>query len=152
MADPPYLGRGSFESLSNELIWWQVERLRRDPAKLEQVYHAVERSEFQKATAIAGSSNDSVLRVLWFGLSHQDQSLLGAFQAAAGIEAGARRALRSWCSTPSSRSRRSSPPRHRHRPDEGFLQDRPAALTEEAIGGGIAEALIATPRPASPSP
>jgi biopolymer transport protein ExbB len=127
------------------LIWWQTEALRREPGKLEQVYSALEKNELENAAEIAGTSKDSVLRVLWFGLSQQHRSSLqGAFQVAAGIElerAGrfvvvldtivTLAPLLGLLGTVTGLMK-------------AFFKLGTAELSEQAIGGGIAEALIAT--------
>jgi biopolymer transport protein ExbB len=126
-------------------IWWTIESRRRERGKLEQVLGALEKNDITGAAEIAGSSKDSVLRVLWFGLSQQDRSSLqGAFQAAAGIElerAGrfvvvldtivTLAPLLGLLGTVTGLMR-------------AFFKIGAAELTEESIGGGIAEALIAT--------
>jgi biopolymer transport protein ExbB len=94
---------------------------------------------------IAGSSTDALLRVLWFGLSQQNKSsLTGAFQAAAGIElerAGrfvvvldtivTLAPLLGLLGTVTGLIK-------------AFFKIHSVELSEEAVGGGIAEALIAT--------
>jgi biopolymer transport protein ExbB len=125
-------------------IWWQIETFRRDPAKLQQVFTAVEKNQFDEALELAGSSQDSILRVIWFGLCHRIGSLQGAFQAAAGIElerAGrfivvldtivTLAPLLGLLGTVTGLMK-------------AFFKLGTAELTEQAIGGGIAEALIAT--------
>ena len=126
-------------------IWWQTESFRRERGKLDQVYGALEKNDTAVAARIAGSTNDSVLRVLWFGLSQQSKSSLqGAFQVAAGIEL--QRAgrfvvvldtivtlapLLGLLGTVTGLMK-------------AFFKLGATELSEEAIGGGIAEALIAT--------
>ena len=126
-------------------IWWQTETFRREPAKREQVFAALEKNDSQAAAEIAASSTDAVLRVLWFGLSHRDiTSLQGAFQVAAGIElerAGrfvvvldtivTLAPLLGLLGTVTGLMK-------------AFFKLGSAELSEQAIGGGIAEALIAT--------
>jgi len=126
-------------------IWWQTELRRREPGKREQVYQALEKNEVKQAVALAATSQDAILRVLWFGLSHwQKSSLQGAFQAAAGIElerAGryvvgldtivTLAPLLGLLGTVTGLMR-------------AFFKLGGAELSEQAIGGGIAEALIAT--------
>jgi biopolymer transport protein ExbB len=125
-------------------IWWQVETHRREPGKLESVFTAVEKNQFDEALELAASSQDSILRVVWFGLCHRTGSLQGAFQAAAGIElerAGrfvvvldtivTLAPLLGLLGTVTGLMR-------------AFFKLGTAELTEQAIGGGIAEALIAT--------
>jgi biopolymer transport protein ExbB len=126
------------------LLWWEIQRRRHEPAKLQEVYNLLAKRKVDEATAVAGTSDDAVLRVLWFGLSHKSNSLQGALQAAAGIELS--RAgrflvgldtvvtlapLLGLLGTVTGLMR-------------AFFKLGTTELTERAIGGGIAEALIAT--------
>lgn len=126
-------------------LWWWTEAKFREPQKLEEVFAALEKNDVKGAVAIAGASKDAVLRVLWFGLSQQGKATLqGAFQVAAGIElerAGRFIVVLDTIVTLS--------------PLLGllgtvtglmkaFFKLGGAELSEQAIGGGIAEALIAT--------
>jgi biopolymer transport protein ExbB len=125
--------------------WWLTEERRRERGKLEEVYAALEKKDVAGAAQIAGSSKDAVLRVLWFGLSQQSRSSLqGAFQVAAGIElerAGrfvvaldtivTLAPLLGLLGTVTGLMK-------------AFFKFGAAEVSEEAIGGGIAEALIAT--------
>jgi biopolymer transport protein ExbB len=128
-----------------KLSWWFVETRRREPAKVEQVLDALDKKEIMLAIQLAGSSEDAVLRVLWFGLTRWGvASLQGAFQVAASIElerAGRYVVMLDTVVTLA--------------PLLGllgtvtglmkaFFKLNGAELSEEAIGGGIAEALIAT--------
>jgi biopolymer transport protein ExbB len=126
-------------------IWWRTEAFRREPEKRERVFAALSKVDIKEAAEIAGSSQDIVLRVLWFGLSQPDKSAIaGAFQAAAGIElerAGrfvvvldtivTLAPLLGLLGTVTGLMK-------------AFFKLGATELTEEAIGGGIAEALIAT--------
>ena len=124
-------------------IWWFSERRQREPAKVEQVMAALEKREIKTAAAIAGTSKDALLRVLWFGLNN-NTSLQGALQVAAGIElerAGrfvlvldtivTLAPLLGLLGTVTGLMK-------------AFFKIGTAVLSEQAIGGGIAEALIAT--------
>jgi biopolymer transport protein ExbB len=126
-------------------IWWTVESRRREPGKLDHVLGLLEKNDVEAAAEVAHNSGDAVLRVLWFGLSRRDlSSLQRAFQVAAGIElARAGRyivvldtivtlaPLMGLLGTVTGLMR-------------AFFKLGAVELTEEAIGGGIAEALIAT--------
>jgi len=68
------------------LIWWTMERRKRDPEKVEKVYEAIQKGEMKVASGLARSSEDPVLRVIWHGLNHYYASLEGALQVAAGME------------------------------------------------------------------
>ena len=124
-------------------IWWFSEHRKREPAKVEQVMAALEKGEIKTAAEIAGTSTDALLRVLWFGLNNKT-SLQGALQVAAGIElerAGrfiivldtivTLAPLLGLLGTVTGLMK-------------AFFKIGSAELSEQAIGGGIAEALIAT--------
>jgi biopolymer transport protein ExbB len=68
------------------ILWWSSEARKRDPEKLGQVYSALEKNDLKVASGIARTSEDAVLRVIWHGLNHHYASLEGALQIAAGIE------------------------------------------------------------------
>src|SRR5207302_2097879 len=59
----------------------------RDPETLEKVLAAMENGDFKAASALAKDSEDPVVRLIWHGLNHyQQSSLQGALQVAAGVE------------------------------------------------------------------
>ena len=66
------------------LIWWTMERRKRDPDKVEKVYAAIQKGDIKVASGLARTSDDPVLRVIWHGLNHYFASLEGALQVAAG--------------------------------------------------------------------
>jgi biopolymer transport protein ExbB len=125
-------------------IWWRGETKKRDLLLLDQVFAALEKKDIGKASSLAGGSQDSVLRVLWYGLNHSHSSFQGALQVSAGIEL--KRAgrfivvldtivtlapLLGLLGTVSGLM-------------SAFFKLGNTELSEEAITGGIAEALIAT--------
>jgi len=125
-------------------IWWIIESRRRDPEKLDKVYAALESGDIKTASAYARNSRDPLLRVIWHGLNHYHASLQGALQVAAGIElerAGrfivvldtivTLAPLLGLLGTVTGLIR-------------AFFKLGDVELSEQAIGGGIAEALIAT--------
>ena len=67
-------------------FWWVRESSRREPKKMEEVLAALEACDVDAATKIAADSTDSVIRMVYRGLSHVNTSLEGALQLAAGIE------------------------------------------------------------------
>jgi biopolymer transport protein ExbB len=67
-------------------FWWLRESSRRDPKRMEEVLAALEASDVEAATKIAGGSTDPVIRMIYRGLNHVNTSLEGALQLAAGIE------------------------------------------------------------------
>jgi biopolymer transport protein ExbB len=126
------------------LVWWSKERRKREPAKVEKVYEAIQKGDLKGATGLAQSSEDPVLRVIWNGLNHYYASLEGALQVAAGteIERAGRfivvldtivtlAPLLGLLGTVTGLMK-------------AFFKLGSAELSESAISGGIAEALIAT--------
>jgi len=125
-------------------IWWTLERRRLEADKLDQVYGALENGDRSSASTYARNSHDPRLRVIWHGLNHHHSSLQGALQVAAGIEL--KRAgrfivvldtivtlapLLGLLGTVTGLMK-------------AFFKLGDVELSEQAIGGGIAEALIAT--------
>jgi biopolymer transport protein ExbB len=126
------------------MIWWTMERRKRDPEKLEKVYAAIQKGDLKVASGLARTSEDPVLRVVWHGLNHYYASLEGALQVAAGMEierAGrfivildtvvTLAPLLGLLGTVTGLMR-------------AFFRLGSTELNEAAISGGIAEALIAT--------
>ncbi len=126
------------------LIWWMMEGRKRDPDKVEKVYEAIQKGEIKVASGLARSSEDPVLRVVWHGLNHYYASLEGALQVAAGMEierAGrfivildtivTLAPLLGLLGTVTGLMK-------------AFFKLGSTELSESAISGGIAEALIAT--------
>jgi biopolymer transport protein ExbB len=126
------------------VLWWTMEARKRDNDKLNQVYAALEKSDLKVASGIARTSEDPFLRVIWHGLNHHFASLEGALQVAAGIEierAGrflvvmdtivTLAPLLGLLGTVTGLMR-------------AFFKLGNSELSEGAITGGIAEALIAT--------
>jgi len=125
-------------------IWWRGEAQKRDLLRLDQVFAALEKKDIGQASSLAGGSQDSVLRVLWYGLNHSHSSFQGALQVSAGIEL--KRAgrfivvldtivtlapLLGLLGTVTGLM-------------SAFFKLGDTELSEDAITGGIAEALIAT--------
>jgi biopolymer transport protein ExbB len=125
-------------------IWWNNHRRKRDNAKLDQVFGFLEEGNVVDASTIARQSHDPRLQVIYHGLNHHHSSLEGALQIAAGIEierAGrfivvldtivTLAPLLGLLGTVTGLMR-------------AFFKLGDAELSEQAITGGIAEALIAT--------
>ena len=125
-------------------IWWNAHRRKRDNAKLDQVFGLLEDGNVVDASTIARQSHDSRLQVIYHGLNHHHSSLEGALQIAAGIEierAGrfivvldtivTLAPLLGLLGTVTGLMR-------------AFFKLGDTELSEQAITGGIAEALIAT--------
>ena len=68
------------------LFWWAAQTARRDPAKLDQVYAALEQGNVPAAINIARASKDPLVRTVWHGLNHVHASVEGALQVASGVE------------------------------------------------------------------
>jgi len=134
----------AFSVIVERAIWWTLESRRRDTEKLDQIYGALENGDVKSASAYARNSRDPILRVIWHGLNHYHASLQGALQVAAGIEL--KRAgrflvvldtivtlapLLGLLGTVTGLMK-------------AFFKLGDVELSEQAIGGGIAEALIAT--------
>src|SRR5437764_2752016 len=67
-------------------FWWGGRWFRRDPKRIEKVFTAIENGDTTEASRLSRGSRDPVLRMMWNGLNHQQASLQGALQVAAGIE------------------------------------------------------------------
>lgn len=134
----------AFSVIVERAIWWTLESRRRETDKLDQIYGALENGDLKSASAYARNSQDPLLRVIWHGLNHYHASLQGALQVAAGIEL--KRAgrflvvldtivtlapLLGLLGTVTGLMK-------------AFFKLGDVELSEQAIGGGIAEALIAT--------
>jgi biopolymer transport protein ExbB len=126
------------------IVWWVIESRKRDDATLDQVYGLIEEGNVVDASTNARQSHDARLRVIYHGLNHYHASLEGALQVAAGIEierAGrflvvldtivTLAPLLGLLGTVTGLMR-------------AFFRLGDAELSEQAITGGIAEALIAT--------
>lgn len=126
------------------VIWWIAHGRRREAAKLDKVFGFLEDGNVVDASTIARQSHDPRLQVIYHGLNHHHSSLEGALQIAAGIEierAGrflvvldtvvTLAPLLGLLGTVTGLMR-------------AFFKLGDAELSEQAITGGIAEALIAT--------
>jgi biopolymer transport protein ExbB len=126
------------------LIWWTMEQRQRDPEKLDKVYSSIKKGELKVASGLARTSNDPILRVIWHALNNFYASPEGALHVAAELEI--ERASRfiivldtivtlapllGLIGTVTGLMR-------------AFFKLGNTELSEAAISGGIAEALIAT--------
>jgi biopolymer transport protein ExbB len=68
------------------LFWWTREGSRRDPAKLDKVYGALEQGNISAAANLARGSSDPLIRTVWHGLNHVHSSVEGALQVSTGEE------------------------------------------------------------------
>jgi biopolymer transport protein ExbB len=68
------------------LVWWTIERARRNPNKLDQVYAALEEGNVAAASSLARGSKDPIIRTVWHGLNHVHSSVEGALEVASGVE------------------------------------------------------------------
>ena len=126
------------------LVWWIVESRKRDDAKLDSVYVKLEEGNVVDASTIARQSHDPRLRVIYHGLNHYHASLEGALQIAAAIElkrAGRYLVLLDTVVTLAPLLGLLGTVTGLMR---AFFKLGDSELAQEAITGGIAEALIAT--------
>lgn len=70
----------------DRIIWWTAHAAHREPAKLEEVYGALEEGNISAASAAAKDARDPVVKVLWHALNHHHASLEGALTVASGAE------------------------------------------------------------------
>ena len=75
-----------FAVIAERGIFWFLLGRRRDMAQLENTLGAMENSDFKAAVAQTQGSNDPVVRMIYYGLTHMHGSLQGALQVAAGME------------------------------------------------------------------
>jgi len=68
------------------ILWWTIERARRNPNKLDQVYAALEEGNVNGASSLARGSKDPIIRTVWHGLNHVHSSVEGALEVASGVE------------------------------------------------------------------
>ena len=68
------------------ILWWTIERARRNPNKLDQVYAALEEGNVNAASNLARGSKDPIIRTVWHGLNHVHSSVEGALEVASGVE------------------------------------------------------------------
>jgi biopolymer transport protein ExbB len=72
--------------IGERVFWWTRLAGRRDPARLEKIFAAMEGADFPGASTVARESHDPVVRMIYHGLNHHHTSLQGALQVAAGLE------------------------------------------------------------------
>src|ERR1700736_6746991 len=68
------------------IVWWTIQSTRREPAKLDKVYAALEQGNVAGAVNLARGSKDPLVRTVWHGLSHVHASVEGALQVSSGVE------------------------------------------------------------------
>ncbi len=130
--------------VGERVVWWIRENRKRDPARLEAIFAALEQGDFAAAARDSKDSEDPLIRMIWHGLNHVNSSLRGALTVAAGGEikrAGRFLVLMDTCITVA--------------PLLGLLGTVTGIMSTfgsigknefgvEAVSGGIGEALIAT--------
>ena len=134
----------TLSAVIERLIWWFAEGRKRDDVKLDSVYGKLEDGNVVDASTIARQSHDARLRVIYHGLNHYHASLEGALQIAAAIElkrAGRFLVLLDTVVTLAPLLGLLGTVTGLMR---AFFKLGDAELAQEAITGGIAEALIAT--------
>jgi biopolymer transport protein ExbB len=125
-------------------IWWTMEQRQRNPEKLDKVYANIKKGDIKVASGLARTSDDPILRMIWHALNNFYASPEGALHVAAELEI--QRAgrfiivldtivtlapLLGLMGTVTGLMR-------------AFFKLGSTELSESAISGGIAEALIAT--------
>ncbi len=71
---------------AERIFWWTRMSRRKDAARLEQIYAALDEGRADDAFQLAGGSQDPVVRMVHHGLNHPHTSLQNALQVAAGME------------------------------------------------------------------
>jgi biopolymer transport protein ExbB len=136
--------------IAERAVWWVLEGWRREPDKLDQIYGALTNGDIRNAISYAKGSRDPLVRLIWRGLenSRTAKDPVGAAEIALQIATNKEleRASRSLVvldtvvtlapllgllGTVTGLIR-------------AFFKLGDVELSEQAIGGGIAEALIAT--------
>ena len=72
--------------VAERIAWWIGLHRRRDPARLESIFAALEEQRIDEAKTLAATSQDPVICMIHHGLHHHHSSLLGALQVSAGLE------------------------------------------------------------------
>ena len=72
--------------VAERIAWWIGLQRRRDPARLESIFAALEEKKIEEAKALAADSADPLVRMVQHGLDHHHSSLQGALQVSAGLE------------------------------------------------------------------
>ena len=125
-------------------IWWSIERSKREPEKLDKIYAALTKGDVKVASGLSRTSEDPVLRVIWHGLNHYHSSLPGALQVAAGIEIERSGRFLVVMDTIVTLAPLLGLLGTVTGLMKAFFKLGSSELSEQAITGGIAEALIAT--------
>lgn len=72
--------------VAERVAWWIGLQRRRDPARLESIFAALEEQRIDEAKTLAATSLDPVICMIHHGLHHHHSSLQGALQVSAGLE------------------------------------------------------------------
>ena len=72
--------------VAERVAWWIGLQWRRDPARLECIFAALEEQRIDEAKTLAATSQDPVICMIHHGLHHHHSSLQGALQVSAGLE------------------------------------------------------------------
>ncbi len=72
--------------VAERIVWWIKLQRRRDPARLESIFAALESRQIHEAKTLASDSGDPVICMIHHGLHHHHSSLQGALQVSAGLE------------------------------------------------------------------
>lgn len=68
------------------IVWWLVFGAKRNQARVDEVYAALQAGEIKKAVSLSANSGDPVVRMIHHGLIHPHTSMQGALELAAGRE------------------------------------------------------------------
>lgn len=72
--------------VAERVVWWIKLQRRRDPARLDSIFAALESQQIDQAKGLAVDSADPVVTMIHHGLHHHHTSLQGALQVSAGLE------------------------------------------------------------------
>lgn len=72
--------------VAERTVWWLSLHRRRDAARLESIFAALEDRQIDLAKSLSAGSPDPVVTMIHHGLYHHRSSLQGALQVSAGLE------------------------------------------------------------------
>jgi len=84
----PLLGLSLFAAgvIAERVVWWTAAKRRRDTERLSRTYEALSRGDREQAIQLAEASSDPRLRVIAYGLVHQESGVEIAMQVRATEE------------------------------------------------------------------
>ncbi len=126
------------------IIWWTLEQRQREPEKLNKVYAAIKHGDLKVASGLARGSGDPILRVIWHALNNFYASEEGALHIAAELEIERANRFLIALDTIVTLAPLLGLIGTVTGLMKAFFKLGNTELSEAAISGGIAEALIAT--------